>query len=34
MRGMGLRLGKTGTALAELAEKGMAPDRAGPATPE
>jgi catechol 2,3-dioxygenase-like lactoylglutathione lyase family enzyme len=31
MRGMGLRLGKSATALAELAEKGMASDRAGQA---
>jgi len=31
MRGMGLRLGKSAPALAELSEKGMAPDRAGQA---
>jgi lactoylglutathione lyase len=29
--GMGLRLGKTASALAELSEKGMAPDRSGQA---
>ncbi|HKY61096.1 MAG TPA: VOC family protein [Gemmatimonadota bacterium] len=31
LRGMGLRLGKSGAAIAELAEKGMAPERAGQA---
>jgi catechol 2,3-dioxygenase-like lactoylglutathione lyase family enzyme len=31
MRGMGLRLGKTAAAIAELAEKGMAPGREGQA---